>query len=76
MNKNQNIAIMHLLKKKLDIKQALVRDIFRMFASMAHGATLGELCVRFNPAAVNINEKQTVLFGLMEGLIRRVHKVF
>ena len=41
---------------------------------MAHGATLGELCVRFNPAALNINEKQTVLFGLLEGLIRRVDK--
>jgi hypothetical protein len=56
------------------IKQANVRDIFRMFASMAHGATLGELCVRFNPSACNINEKNTVLFGLMEGLIRRVNK--
>ena len=56
------------------IKQANVRDIFRMFASMAHGATLGELCVRFNPSACNLNDKNTVLFGLMEGLIRRVNK--
>lgn len=54
--------------------KAKVRDIFRMFASMAHGATFGELCVRFNPAALNINEKQMVLFGLLEGLIRRVEK--
>lgn len=45
-----------------------------MFASMAHGATFGELCVRFNPAILNINEKQMVLFGLLEGLIRRVDK--
>lgn len=45
-----------------------------MFASMAHGATFGELCVRFNPAVLNINEKQMVLFGLLEGLIRRVDK--
>lgn len=55
-------------------RQATVRDIFRMFASMAHGATFGELCVRFNPAQLNINEKQMVLFGLLEGLIRRVDK--
>lgn len=54
--------------------RATVRDIFRMFASMAHGATFGELCVRFNPAALNINEKQMVLFGLVEGLIRRVDR--
>lgn len=54
--------------------KAKVRDVFRIFASMAHGATFGELCVRFNPAALNINEKQMVLFGLLEGLIRRVEK--
>lgn len=54
--------------------KAKVRDVFRIFASMAHGATFGELCVRFNPAALNINEKQMVLFGLLEGLIRRVDK--
>lgn len=41
---------------------------------MAHGATFGELCVRFNPSVLNINERQMVLFGLFEGLIRRVEK--
>lgn len=45
-----------------------------MYASMTHGATLGELCVRFNPAALNINERETVLFGLIHGLIRCVQK--
>lgn len=59
---------------KSERKRASVRDIFRIFASMAHGATFGELCVRFNPAALNINERQMVLFGLLEGLIRRVDK--
>lgn len=54
--------------------KAKIRDIFRIFASMAHGATFGELCVRFNPAALNIHEKQMVLFGQLEGLIRRVDK--
>lgn len=56
------------------IGKANVRDVFRIFASMAHGATFGELCVRFNPAALNIHEKQMVLFGQLEGLIRRVDK--
>lgn len=54
--------------------KAKVRDVFRMFASMAHGATFGELCVRFNPSVLNINERKMVLFGLLEGLIRRVDK--
>lgn len=54
--------------------KAKVRDVFRIFASMAHGATFGELCVRFNPSALNINERKMVLFGLLEGLIRRVDK--
>jgi hypothetical protein len=41
---------------------------------MTHGATLGELCVRFDPAKHNIDERKTVLFGLVEGLIRPIHK--
>lgn len=57
-----------------DIKQARYSDIFRMYAYMTHGATLGELCVRFNPAGLNINERETVLFGLIHGLIRCVQK--
>ncbi|XP_055386114.1 protein PF3D7_1417600-like [Condylostylus longicornis] len=59
---------------KTERKKAKIRDIFRFFASMAHGATFGELCVRFNPQALNISEKQMVLFGQLEGLIRRVEK--
>lgn len=54
--------------------KAKVRDVFRIFASMAHGATFGELCVRFNPSVLNLNERKMVLFGLLEGLIRRVDK--
>ena len=56
------------------VRKPSIRDIFRLFASMAHGATFGELCVRFNPIALNINERQLVLFGLLEGLIRRVDR--
>lgn len=79
-SKSSNNFWLEFWKKKIrkpffpDLRQAKVRDIFRIFASMAHGATFGELCVRFNPAVLNINEKQMVLFGLLEGLIRRVDK--
>lgn len=61
-------------KQHLSRPQAKIRDCFRIFSSMAHGATFGELCVRFNPAELNINERQLVLFGLLEGIIRRVEK--
>jgi hypothetical protein len=59
---------------KSELKKAKVRNILLLFASMTHGATLGELCVRFNPAKHNIDERKTVLFGLVEGLIRPIHK--
>lgn len=59
---------------KSELKKAKVRNILLLFASMTHGATLGELCVRFDPAKHNIDERKTVLFGLVEGLIRPIHK--
>ncbi|CRK95512.1 CLUMA_CG008981, isoform A [Clunio marinus] len=59
---------------KSEIKKAKIRDILLLFASMTHGATLGELCVRFNPAKHNIDERKTVLFGLIEQLIRPIYK--
>lgn len=62
------------IHKNMPGPKAKVRDVFRIFASMAHGATFGELCVRLNPSALNINERKMVLFGLLEGLIRRVDK--
>lgn len=59
---------------KSELKKAKIRDILLLFASMTHGATLGELCVRFNPAKQNIDERKTVLFGLVEQLIRPIYK--
>lgn len=59
---------------KSELKKATVRNILMLYASMTHGATLGELCVRFNPAQHNIDERKTVLFGLIEGLIRPIFK--
>jgi Na+(H+)/acetate symporter ActP len=59
---------------KSELKKAKIRDIFLLFASMTHGATLGELCVRFNPAKHNIDERKTVLFGLTENFIRPIFK--
>lgn len=59
---------------KSELKKAKIRDILLLFSSMTHGSTLGELCVRFDPAKHNIDERKTVLFGLVENLIRPIFK--
>lgn len=50
------------------------RDIFRIYAAMTRGTTIRDLCLRLNPASLRINERKLVQFGILEGLIRRVHK--
>ncbi|KAJ3645010.1 hypothetical protein Zmor_022703 [Zophobas morio] len=50
------------------------RDVFRMFAAMTRGTTIRDLCLRFNPSNLRVNERKLVQFGVLEGLIRRVHK--
>lgn len=41
---------------------------------MTRGTTIRDLCLRFNPTNLRINERKLVQFGVLEGLIRRVHK--
>ncbi|CAB0036860.1 unnamed protein product [Trichogramma brassicae] len=53
---------------------AFLRDIYRMYASMTHGNSIRDLCQRLNPQTLRINERKLIQFGLIEGLIRRVHK--
>lgn len=50
------------------------RDVFRLYAAMTRGTTIRDLCLRFNPTNLRINERKLVQFGILEGLIRRVHK--
>ncbi|XP_039292536.1 GATOR complex protein NPRL2 [Nilaparvata lugens] len=51
-----------------------IRDVFRLYSNMAHGTTVRDLCIRFDPVALRVDEKRLVQFGVLEGLIRRVHK--
>ncbi|XP_044732907.1 GATOR complex protein NPRL2 isoform X2 [Chrysoperla carnea] len=53
---------------------ATLRDIFRMYSSMTYGTTVKDLCIRFNPNSLHINERKLVQFGVLEGFIRRVYK--
>lgn len=50
------------------------RSIFRIFCSMNYGITIRDLCLQFNPNQLNIDEKRLIRFGLMKGLIRRIHR--
>ncbi|KAF5290517.1 hypothetical protein FQA39_LY03621 [Lamprigera yunnana] len=51
-----------------------IRDIFRMYSAMTRGTTIRDLCTRFAPLYLNINERKLVQFGILEELIRRVGK--
>lgn len=51
-----------------------LKSVFRMYAAMARGTTVKDLCLRFNPANLKINERKLVQFGVLEEFIRRVHK--
>lgn len=52
-----------------------VRDVFRMYCCMTRGTTVRDLCIRLSPHTLRINERRLVQFGLLEGFIRRIHKV-
>ncbi|XP_071523513.1 GATOR1 complex protein NPRL2 isoform X2 [Panulirus ornatus] len=47
--------------------------ILMLYCSMTYGVTVRDLCIRFNPQALNIDERKLIQFGLQNGLIRRLH---
>lgn len=51
-----------------------VSDLFRMYAGMTYGSTVRDLCRRVRPQELAVDERRLVLFGVLEGLIRRVYK--
>lgn len=51
-----------------------LKDVFRVYSAMSRGTTVKDLCLRFSPANMKINERKLVQFGVLEGFIRRVHK--
>ena len=50
------------------------RDTFKMYSEMTYGTTIRDLCLRFNPQSLQIDEQRLVQFGVLKGLIRRIHK--
>lgn len=50
------------------------KDIFQLYCALAPGVTLKDMCTRFNPHAMKIDERKLIQFGLMKGFIRRLQK--
>ena len=44
-------------------------------SGMTYGTTIRDLCLRFNPHALRIDEHRLVQFGVLQGIIRRICKV-
>ena len=50
-------------------------SVFPLYCAMTHDRTLRDICTEHNMQALRVDERKLVLFGLLRGLIRRVHKV-
>jgi hypothetical protein len=51
-----------------------IRDILQMYCSMVFGTTMRDLCVRVSPRISGVHEERLIQFGLIYGLIRRLHR--
>ncbi|KAL5013159.1 hypothetical protein ScPMuIL_007429 [Solemya velum] len=59
--------------KKIRVLPSL-RHVFLLYAGLTPGTTVRDLCARYNPHGLKIDERKLIQFGLMKGLIRRLHK--
>ncbi|XP_060079180.1 GATOR complex protein NPRL2-like [Ylistrum balloti] len=50
------------------------RDVFLLYSGLTVGTTVKDICCRYNPHAMKIDEKKLIQFGLIKGFIRRLHK--
>lgn len=48
--------------------------IMMLYCSMTYGVSVRDLCIRFNPQALNVDERRLIQFGLLHNLIRRLHQ--
>lgn len=50
------------------------RDVFMLYCGLRPGATVKDLCTRYNPANLRVDERRLMQFGMVTGIIRRLHK--
>lgn len=46
-----------------------------MFSALRQGSRYIDVCLRFNPISLNIDERNLVLYGLANGYVRQLRKV-
>ncbi|GAB6029205.1 Nitrogen permease regulator-like 2, variant 2 [Chamberlinius hualienensis] len=50
------------------------RDVFNLYCIFSHGVTVKDLCVKWSPHSLHIDERKLVQFGTMKGFLRRLYK--
>ncbi|XP_014670048.1 PREDICTED: nitrogen permease regulator 2-like protein isoform X2 [Priapulus caudatus] len=50
------------------------RDIFMLFCSLGPGTPVKDWCARHNPQQLKVDERRLIQFGVLHGLLRRIHK--
>ncbi|XP_072026942.1 GATOR1 complex protein NPRL2-like [Amphiura filiformis] len=51
-----------------------VHSVMLLYCSLGPSTTVKDLCMRHDPRALHIDERHLIQFGLLRGLIRRVHQ--
>ncbi|XP_052081815.1 GATOR complex protein NPRL2-like [Mytilus californianus] len=73
-NKRLQEECIKYVAKKGSLQPPNFRDIFLLYCSLGPGVTVKDICSRFNPHALKIDERKLIQFGLMKGLVRRLQK--
>ncbi|XP_071959760.1 GATOR1 complex protein NPRL2-like [Antedon mediterranea] len=50
------------------------RSVFKLYCGLRPATTVKDLCSRYDPRSLRINERHLIQFGVMQGLLRRLHK--
>ncbi len=55
-------------------KSPVFRDVFAIYCGLRAGTTMRDVCIRYNPYVLGIDERKLVQYGLMKGFIRHLKK--
>lgn len=52
----------------------MFRDVFFLYSGLKPGITVKDLCLRYNPHGMKIDERKLIQFGLLKNILRRIKK--
>ncbi|XP_061414826.1 GATOR1 complex protein NPRL2 [Lethenteron reissneri] len=55
-------------------KRVSLREAFLLYSGLSPGTTVRDLCQRHSPLMQHVDERKLVQFGVMRGMIRRLHR--